>query len=203
MKYLKIPAGIYGANCYCVYDETSREGFVIDPGGDGEKILKLINNEGIKILFIILTHGHFDHTGGVNYLKQMLNIPVLINEKDTGLLSKENIISNFFPDFEDVSADDFLKDKDKLKFGGEFLEIIETPGHTPGGITIKVEDNLFTGDTLFFNSVGRTDLPGGSYEVLIKSINEKLLIFPEGTKVHPGHGNSSTIGREKKSNPFL
>lgn len=203
MEILCYPAGIYDANCYIVYDEASKEGFVIDPGGDAEGIFDAISSRGIKVKFILLTHGHFDHTGGVNELKSKLNVPAYISEKDKYLISGEHSLDYILLHSDKVEIDGFIKDGDILHFGGEELEIIETPGHTPGGVTVKVKDALFTGDTLFAGSVGRSDLPGGSHEMLIQSIKDKLVDFPDDTVVYPGHGPSSTMGREKAYNPFL
>lgn len=191
MELIRHPAGVYSANCYIVSDSDSSEGFIIDPGGDAEELLEIIKNNNLSIKFIILTHGHFDHTGAVNSIKKTLGIPVYTNQSDSYLLS------------EGITIDSHIKDGDTKAFGNESLVIIETPGHTPGSITIKVDDCIFTGDTLFAGSVGRTDLPGGSHSTLIKSIKEKLTVLPDHTKVYPGHGPSSTIGREKMQNPFL
>jgi len=173
-----------------VYD-SNKEGFIIDPGGDAEKLLHIIRQEGLDIRFIILTHGHFDHTGAVNPIKEALGIPLYMNKNDLYILPKG------------IKPDAYLEDGDTRVFGKEQLLIMETPGHTPGSISIKVGDCIFTGDTLFQESVGRTDLPGGSHNTLIKSITEKLTSLPDNTKVYPGHGPSSTIGWEKNHNPFL
>jgi glyoxylase-like metal-dependent hydrolase (beta-lactamase superfamily II) len=204
MKVDRFPAGVYQANCYIVYDEETNDGFIIDPGGDAEDILGHIKEKGINARFIILTHGHFDHTGAVNSIKYELCIPVYINEYDNDLITGQvSMFSGLSPDADNISADKFIKDGEVLEAGKLKISILDTPGHTRGGITIMIGDVVFTGDTLFLGSVGRTDLPGGSHEVLIESIKSKLLVLPDETVVYPGHGPSTSIGREKKYNPFL
>lgn len=203
MKFITYPAGIYQANCYIVYDESTGHGFAIDPGGDAPGIMEAADKNAVNIDFIILTHGHFDHTGAVNAIKDKLKIPVYLNEKDSFLISGEGKISRMLPVSEKINADRNVKDGDTIGYGNESLTVIETPGHTPGGITIYAGGALFTGDTLFEESIGRTDFPGGSNKQLIESIKQKLFVFPDLTPVYPGHGGPTTIGHEKMNNPFL
>lgn len=204
MEIIRIVAGVYGVNCYVVYDDT-KEGIVVDPGGDVDEILNVIKEKNIDIKYIVLTHGHGDHIGGLVDLKNALNVPVMIHEKDGEMLRDggKNLSPTMAMGTVEVEADILLKDGDKIKIGNEEILVIHTPGHTKGGISLKFKDNIITGDTLFTGSIGRTDLLGGDFGQIIESIKEKLLIYPEETKVYPGHGPSSTIGREKKSNPFL
>lgn len=205
MKIETIPAGIYDANCYLVYSEKDKKGIVIDPGGHGDRIIGQIESLGLDIKYIILTHGHGDHVGGVKDIKEHTNAKIGIHKDDESLLIHgDSSLPTQVPEDSAVNkVDIFLNDGDLIKFGELTAKIIHTPGHTPGGISINVEDRLFTGDTLFAGSIGRTDFPGGSFESIISSIKDNLLIYPDETIVYPGHGPSSTIVREKKSNPFV
>lgn len=205
MKVIRMAAGIYAANCYIVYSEKTKDGIIVDPGGDSDEILDVINERDINIDYIILTHGHGDHIGGVISLINKLKVPLLIHEEDVDMISDANMnLSNIMPSGPvELKPDRLLKDGDIIKFGDLEAEIIHTPGHTKGGISIKVGDNIITGDTLFQGSIGRTDLIGGDYDTIISSIKEKLLIFPDHTIVWPGHGAESTVGSEKRNNPFL
>lgn len=204
MKIISLPIGAYQANCYIVYDDNTKEGFIIDPGDEGPRILDIIDKEKLNIKFIILTHGHFDHIGAVNKIKETLNIPVYMNEKDSNMIKSGNQkLGMFYPEFESFDADGFIKDGDTISCGDNTLKIIETPGHTPGGICIKINEYLFTGDTLFSGSIGRYDFEGGSFEDIINSIKNKLFTLPDNTIVCPGHGQGTKIGIEKEINPFF
>ncbi len=200
-----MPAGVYAANCYLVYEENNREAIIIDPGGDADDIIAKVEELGLDAKYIILTHGHGDHIAGVEAIKDRFNIPVAIHKKDKDILedSDRNFSSTMAMGAVEVVADILLEEGDRIEFGGLIGKIIHTPGHTPGGITINIENCLFTGDTLFAGSIGRTDFPGGSFEDIINSIKDKLLIYPDETLVYPGHGVSSTIKGEKDNNPFL
>ena len=205
MKVIRIPAGIYAANCYIVYSETTKDGIIIDPGGDADEILKIVNENNLTIKYIILTHGHGDHIGGVIELLQVLKVPLLVHGDDVDMISNAKMnLSNIMPiGAVELNPDKILKDGDIITSGDLEAEIIHTPGHTLGGICIKIGNNLITGDTLFQGSIGRTDLEGGDYDSIIKSIKENLLVLPDDTIVWPGHGVQSTIGIEKRNNPFL
>ncbi|MFA5577413.1 MAG: MBL fold metallo-hydrolase [Tissierellaceae bacterium] len=205
MKLLRLPVGIYSANCYIIFSEKTKDGIVIDPGGDAEDIIKLVEKNQINIKYILLTHGHGDHIGGLADIKKAIDVPVGIHEGDREMLEDGNInlSSQMAMGSVEIQADILLKDKDVLEFGDERAEIIHTPGHTRGGICIKLNDTIITGDTLFAGSIGRTDLPGGDYATIISSIKEKLMIYEDHVKIYPGHGLSSTIGNERLNNPFL
>ncbi len=205
MKVIRIPAGVYAANCYLVYSENTKEAIVIDPGGDDDDIIARIKELGLDVKYIILTHGHGDHIAGVKGIKEYTNAPVAIHRDDEYMLKDGaiNFSSSMAMGTVELNADILLEDGDILNFGDLEAEIIHTPGHTPGGISIKIGDSLFTGDTLFAGSIGRTDFPKGSYEAIMDSINNRLMKYPDETIVYPGHGPSSTIKNEKASNPYV
>ena len=201
IKVKTFAIGSLQANCYLVYDTNSKEGFLIDPGVFDEDIKKEIETLGIKIKAIINTHGHADHIGG----NKKFGYPVLIHKNDSSFLGNPAKNLSLFTGTFSISprAHSFLVDGEVIKAGEIEFKVIHTPGHTSGGISLKLEDKVFTGDTLFRENVGRTDLPGGSQEDLLRSIRERLLRLPDDTKVFPGHGPSSTIGHERKHNPYL
>jgi hydroxyacylglutathione hydrolase len=200
----KYPVGLIQANCYVIFDEKSKVGLIIDPGAEEERIYSECTKNNLVIRYIILTHGHGDHIGAVHSLKSMLGAKVLFNQKDDYLIHGETQkMTPYFKNIKAFEADVYIKNGDKLSFEGTEINIIDTPGHTPGGICILVDNILFTGDTLFQGSVGRSDFEYGSHETLIKSIQEKLLILDPNTIVYPGHGDKTTIGQEKETNPFL
>lgn len=205
MEVIRKPAGIYAANCYIVYDEDTKEGIVIDPGGDADEIISLIKEKCLNIKYIVLTHAHADHIAGVKEVKEYTNAPLAVHKLDEPLLKddKKNLSSLMAMGKVELSADICLDDKDTISFGNLNCEVIHTPGHTPGGISLKIEDSLFTGDTLFAGSIGRTDFEYGSYSDIMNSIKSRLIIFSDNTKVYPGHGPSTTLKREKEYNPFL
>ena len=196
----RIPAGIYAANCYIVMDEISKDIILIDIGGDAEDIIKEVKNLNGNVRGIILTHGHVDHVSGVLDFKEEYDVPVYLSHKDEELMIQGTYI---YGSFNDKRADFSLKEGEVITLGSIKINVLETPGHTPGGVSFVIEDNVFTGDSLFYGSIGRTDLSGGNYGELIDSIKDKLLVLPEETKVYSGHGPMSTVGNEKRSNPFL
>ncbi|MBD7911505.1 MULTISPECIES: MBL fold metallo-hydrolase [Clostridium] len=191
--------GAIQENCYIVIDEETMEAVILDPGGNGPEISKVADDLGAKVKYVLLTHGHFDHVGAVEYLADKYKVPFYINEKDEDAI--ENDTTSVFGPLR--KADGHLSEGDTISFGKTSAKVITTPGHTPGGVCFLIEDKLFTGDTLFQGAVGRTDFPGGNFEDLISGIKTKLLILDDGVEVYPGHGGSSTIGYEKMRNPFL
>lgn len=201
LKCLQV--GPIETNCYILAD--GNKAIIIDPGWDSDSILKVIESEKLNIEYIFLTHGHADHIGALKEVKFATNAKIAIHEKDAQMLvSSEDNLSIFFGEsITQPSADILLKGNETFQLNNITLEIIHTPGHTPGGISIKVNDIVFTGDTLFAGSIGRTDFPGGSYNELIESIKEKLLPLGDDVIILPGHGEQSTIGNERKMNPFL
>jgi len=192
------------ANCYILYNPDKREGLIIDPGAEGSRLIKFIKQEKISINYIINTHGHPDHTGANRKLKEYTNAPILIHQYDASMLTKsESVLPLIFPlESSSPPADTFIKDGDLIECAGIKLKVLHTPGHTPGGISLLIDDSIFTGDTLFSGSIGRFDLPGGSEEVLLNSI-KKILSLDENLIIYPGHGPSTTVGQELHSNPFI
>ena len=197
--------GPVAANCYILKDNDSNEGMVIDPGGNPDKILTAIKEMGVEVKLIALTHGHFDHIGGLDKVKNALNVPVAIHEADGEMLTdaKKNLSAFVGAPGEMEKADVLLKDGDNISFGGCSLKVIHTPGHTPGGVCFYGGGALFSGDTLFAGSVGRTDFPGSSTEDILDSIRNRLAKVSDATKVFPGHGPVSTMGIERETNPFF
>lgn len=204
MKIIKIPAGIYAANSYIVYSENTLKSIVIDPGGDAETIFKNIKDNNLDVKYIVLTHGHGDHIGAVEKLRDILNAKLLIHKDDVNMIKNPEMnLSNMMVRAVSLEPDEVLKDGDKMQVGDLEIEVIHTPGHTRGGICLKIDGHLFTGDTLFKRSIGRTDLSGGDYDALINSINNNIFTLEDNTIVLPGHGENSTIGEEKTLNPYL
>ena len=206
MKIFSYITGPIQVNTYLVYDENTMKGFIVDPGDYSPKLSKMAMDLGIDIEYIILTHGHGDHIGGVERFKHDFSSAKLVaHEKEKEMLSDAvmNCSAEFFPNGVTLTPDIWVKDGDKLQVGDMELKIIHTPGHTPGGMSIYVGNTLFSGDTLFRYSVGRTDFPGGDQRALINSIKDRLFHLPDDTRVLPGHMGETTIGEEKKGNPFV
>lgn len=197
--------GAFGANCYIVGCEETKEAAIIDPGGDAGRILAYVRQRGLQVKSIINTHGHVDHMAANGPVKEGTAAPILIHRDDAPMLTSgaRNLSLLAGVNVRSPEADRELEDGDVLTVGKLTLKVIHTPGHTPGGISLLCGDMVFTGDTLFAGSIGRSDFPGGSHETLIHSIKEKLLPLPDETVVLPGHGPRSTIGQEKDMNPFL
>lgn len=205
MIFTGFVVGPLSTNCYIIGCEDTMIGAVVDPGSEYKKILSSLKSLKLECKSIIITHGHVDHISALREVCEETEAKVLIHSEDAERLLNHRKYSSLLPvdSLKSQSADQLLKDGDKIQVGKITLEVIHTPGHTPGGICLKAGDNLITGDTLFAGSVGRSDLPGGSHSTLISSIITKLLVLPDETRVYPGHGSTSTIGAEKKTNPFL
>jgi glyoxylase-like metal-dependent hydrolase (beta-lactamase superfamily II) len=180
---------------------------VIDPGDEIERILQVLSKHDLKVKQIVVTHAHIDHVGGAMRLKQLTGAPILLNQNDQELLKMLDMqaawVGMATPGR--VVVDQHLKDGDKVEAGGISGTVIHTPGHTEGSVCLYLpaEEKLIAGDTLFLGSIGRTDLPGGSYEKIMQSLHERVLALPDDTEVTPGHGPSTYIGAERESNPFL
>ena len=205
MIFELLTVGMYGANCYIVGSEQTNEAAIIDPGAEFNKIENKIKSLGLTPKIVILTHYHGDHIGAVEEFVEKYGTKVYIHKEDAEALkdSAMNLSKTMFGKDMSIKADVELKDGDEIKLGELTFEIIHTPGHTKGGICIKVGNIMMTGDTLFNNSIGRTDFPGGSFEEIIASIKNKILKYDDETIIYPGHMSPSTIKREKQSNPFL
>jgi len=193
------------SNCYIVWDNNVKQGVIIDPGDDSQVILDRVKELGIKIKYILATHGHFDHVGAVAPLRRDLDVEFLAHEGDFFFIEDgENAARRWNIDIEQPPKPDrFIKDGEKIKFGEFELEVIHTPGHSPGGVSFLYDQMLFGGDTLFQGSIGRTDFRKGSFEDLSKSIKTRLYTLPDDTTVYTGHGPVTTIGDEKKYNAFV
>jgi len=199
----KIVAGVYGVNCYILGDIGTKKCAVIDPGGACDEILNIVNNNAFNLEYIILTHGHADHIGAVEELKEKSGASVLAHKEEQIVLNNsQNNLTYMMGGSIEIEADRYLIDGQTVELGNLKLQIIHTPGHTPGGMCIKVDDSLFAGDTLFRASIGRTDLFGGDYDKIIESVN-RLAELDDNLKVFPGHGPASTIGTEKLNNPYI
>jgi len=201
----KLVVGELATNCYIVGCATTGEGMVIDPGGDAEAILYAIEDMKLDIRTILNTHGHIDHIRANTEMKEATGAELVIHEYDASMLvdSAANLSSFAASAVVSPPADRLLREGDRVKVGSMLFDVLHTPGHTAGGISLVWESIVFSGDTLFAGSIGRTDFPGGSLELLLHSIRTKLLTLPSTTTVLPGHGPNTTIGDERKWNPFL
>lgn len=204
-----LAVGSLSTNCYAVWCEETGEAVVIDPGFDSEreaeKVLGIVREKKLRVKLIVNTHGHPDHICGNGVVKDATGAPILIHELDADMLSEAGKQRAALFGFHVLSpaADGFLTDEGVVRFGGVVLRVLHTPGHSQGSVCLVGEDCVFTGDTLFAGSVGRVDLPGGSGADLMRSLRERLAVLPDGLAVYPGHGPKSTIGIEKRCNPFL
>lgn len=204
MKIEKIVEPYFGENMYILVDENTKKCAVIDPGGAKDKILNYIKSNSLNLEYILLTHAHGDHIGAVNYIKSKTGAKVVAHSEEKELLldNRKNLSYSMHCGPQEVDADIYVNDKDKLDLGELRLSFIHTPGHTKGCMCIRVNNEMFTGDTLFAGSIGRTDLYSGNYKQIEKSL-KKLAKYEDNVKIYPGHGPSSTLGIEKVSNPYM
>jgi len=205
MKYESVIVGALETNCYLVYCQETMECAVIDPGAEPERIFRVIAHKDLKPTLLINTHGHVDHVGANRDIKDKFDIPLCIHAADGPMLDNvlQSELSFFLGAKESPPPDRYLEEGETLKIGNVSLSVVHTPGHSPGSVSLMGDGILFSGDTLFYGGVGRTDLPGGSWTELERSIKEKIFILPEDTVVLTGHGPSTTVGQEKKFNPFV
>lgn len=209
MKIIQARVGMMEVYCYIVYDESSGDGIVIDPGGDEDKILALLRKNDIKLRYIVNTHGHADHTCGNGPLRAATGAPIVVHAVDDDFfqLPQNQQFAQMMGFALSPPADVRVQDGDELTFGSIVMKFIHTPGHSPGSCCLLIGDNLFTGDTLFVGAVGRTDLPGSSLKQMIDSFEHKIMTLPPSTKVWPGHDYgdkpTSTIRMEAQTNPYI
>lgn len=206
MKIEHYVVGVVGTNCYFTVNEDTKECLIIDPGHNANMLAGKIADGGYTPVAVLLTHGHFDHIMGVEGLRTQFGIPVYVHEDDAKMLERPELNAGAMIGASvSVKADQTVKDGDVLNLAGMEIHVLHTPGHTPGGVCyyFPKEEVVFTGDTLFCGSVGRTDLPGGSMSALIRSVREKVLKLPDLTVVYTGHGEPTKIGDEKRCNPFI
>jgi glyoxylase-like metal-dependent hydrolase (beta-lactamase superfamily II) len=203
----ELPVGPIMANCFILGCEKTREAVVIDPGDEDERILMALAEEKLKVKYIINTHGHFDHVAANKPMKEATGADILIHEADAPMLTQLSAMAVSFGLSAENSppADKMLKEGDVIEFGELSLKVIHTPGHSLGSLSFycEQEKKVFVGDTLFAGSIGRTDLPGGDYNSLISNVRQKLFTLKDDVAVYPGHGPETTIGTEKKFNPFF
>lgn len=205
MKCYKLEVGMLATNCYIVVNEATNEGVIVDPGGDGERIVEMVQQLGVKITAIFITHGHSDHILGLGEVKKVFDVPVYISKEDADCLTdgSKNLSIYINEPVSFKAAEKNYQDGDIVETAGLTFKVYATPGHTKGGICLHCGDIVLCGDTIFCESIGRTDLPGGSYRQLLESIKTKLLVLDDQVNLLPGHGPATTVGWERRRNPFL
>lgn len=201
-----VTVGQLAVNCWFLVNEDTKEALVFDPGDQADKIARYASGQGVKIVAALLTHGHIDHMGGADDLRKLTGAKVYALQEEKALLldAKQNLSVYLVRKVVTFIPDEFLHDGQELELAGMKLKVFHTPGHTPGGASYYCAEAgcVFSGDTLFHGSVGRTDFPGGSMSAIVRSLREKLFLLPEETVVYPGHGEETSIGYEKKYNPY-
>jgi len=203
MKIEVLAVGEIGTNCYLVYDENKNT-VLIDCGDEASRIIHKIDALSLKLSYILLTHAHFDHIGAVDAVRAHTGARVLVSEEDDKMMGNSELnLSAYQGGKLAVKSDGIFTEGETITCGSMEFAVLKTPGHTKGGVCFYTKGHLFSGDTLFYASIGRSDFPGGDYDTLINSILEKLMPLPDDTVVYPGHGGKSTIGFERMNNPYL
>ncbi len=205
MKLKTLNMGAFKVNNYILFDEETKETILIDAGGDFEKTQQAIDELGGHLKYLLNTHAHMDHIAGDEEIQRKYNVPIFMHKEDEVLIKafKESLSMFGMPNYDPPENITFIEDGHIFKLGNKEIKTIHTPGHTKGGVSYLIDDMLFSGDTLFYESIGRTDLYGGNYNQLLDSIKSKLFVLPNNTKIYPGHGISSTIENEKENNPYV
>jgi len=201
-----ITVGPLAVNCYLAGDPQGGDALLVDPGAEPERILRTIREGDWQVQQVLLTHAHFDHLLGLDAVREALGTPVLLPEGEEEMLERvPEAVRAWLGTEVPVPADPdrLLREGEELSVGGEAFRVLSTPGHSPGSITLAGEGIAFVGDAVFAGSIGRTDLPGGDHDQLMESIREQILTLPDDTRLYPGHGPATTVGRERRENPFL
>jgi hydroxyacylglutathione hydrolase len=193
------------SNCYIIGCERTREAAVIDPGGDADRILITLAKDRLRCVYIINTHGHFDHSADNKRLKEVTGAQLLIHHADAPMILHQSMNRGMWGTHLENSPppDRYLNEGDIITFGDISLKVLNTPGHSPGSISLVTDKIVFVGDTLFAGSIGRTDFPGGDHEGLLRNVRKKIFTLGDHVVVYPGHGPKTTVGRERKTNPFF
>ena len=205
MKIHTLPVGDLQANCYIIENTDNKQAILIDPGAEPNRIINFVNKNELQLKAILLTHGHADHISALDKVREAFAVKVYIHEEDAPMLTnaKHNLSSFIGADKTFKKAEEILEDGQLLNIAGFEIQVLTIPGHTKGGCSFRIEGHVFVGDSIFLESIGRTDLPGGSYKSLISNLKNKILSLPESTKLYPGHGPSTDVAWEKRMNPFL
>ena len=205
MQIEVLTVGMFAMNCYLIIDTNTSEAIFIDPGDEAERLIKKVEEKEVDVKYIVNTHCHIDHIAEVHRIQDHFKIPFYIHKEEVDLLNilPEQATMFGLEDPKIPTVTDYFVEGDQIKFGKITGKVLHTPGHSPGGISLLFDNHVFVGDSLFMDSIGRTDLYMANYDQLMESIKTKLLNLEDGTEVFPGHGPSTTIGREKRYNPFL
>lgn len=205
LKVETLAVGPLQSNCHLLYDGETREAVIIDAGAEGSRIIRTVETLGLDPKCILITHAHGDHIGANGEVRERFDIPILAHENEAHMLEDAAANLSLFAGFHVTSppADETFAAGETIPFGGRFFKVLDVSGHSPGGSALLIDTMVFPGDALFRGSVGRTDFPGGSHEQLMRNIMENLMTLPDDTMVYPGHGPSTTIGYERKNNPYL